>query len=65
LLGSMTDLRAIFENCFTIKPSTRSVNQVWADKSKQFQLDYSYFLPKAYKPQVPSRTVFLLPGIAN
>jgi hypothetical protein len=63
-LGSMPDLRAVFENCFLLKPPTVSLGQLRADKTEgnSGPVDFSFYLPKTYKPQVPARTILLLPG---
>ncbi|MCA8974308.1 MAG: hypothetical protein KDC98_06275 [Planctomycetes bacterium] len=66
LLASMPDLLAIYENCFAVgKPphnpgTVRAGDKVELDESMKF--DFSYFLPKKYKPKVPMRTVLMLPG---
>jgi hypothetical protein len=65
LLASMPDLRGIFENCFLLKPPAKTLGQLWSEKSKQTQLEHSYFLPKSYKPTLPHPAVWVLPGRAG
>jgi len=65
LLSSMADLRAIYDNCFVIKPPTVSLGTVHKDTLKHNETtnyDYSIYLPKTYKADKPWRTVLLLPG---
>lgn len=62
VLGSMADLRAIFEGCFLVKPPTVSLGQLRHETIKEEQLAYSFFLPKAYKATTPCRTIVLVPG---
>lgn len=65
LLGSMPDLREIFFNCFEIKAPK---NQPGTARKEQFdfggdlKFDYSYLLPKGYKPAVPMPCIVMLPG---
>jgi hypothetical protein len=62
LMASMPDLRGVFENCFLLKPPAKTVGTLWSDKSKLSQMEYSYFLPKSYKPNVPCIALWVLPG---
>jgi len=62
LLGSPADLRAIFENCFLLKPSPISLGNLRKETVKEEGLEYAYFLPKSYKEKVPTRTLIVLPG---
>lgn len=64
LMGSMVDLRGVFENCFLLKQPSISLGQLRPEKNKQAQLDYSFFLPKTYKATTPHRTIWVLPGTA-
>lgn len=65
VMASMADLRGVFENCFLLKPPAKTVNTLWNEKSKLFQLEYSYYLPKTYKPSVPHLAMWVLPGRAS
>jgi len=62
LLGSMADLRVIFDNCFEIDRPSFSLGQLRKETAKDDGVEYSFLLPKTYKPDVPARTVILLPG---
>jgi len=65
LLASMPDLRAIFDNCFTIKPPTVSLGTVHKQTLKYDEttsFDYTIYLPKNYKADKPWRTMLVLPG---
>ncbi|MFY9342830.1 MAG: hypothetical protein WAT39_10095 [Planctomycetota bacterium] len=62
VLGSMIDLRAVFENCFLVKQPSISLGQLRAEAIKEEQLNYSFFLPKTYKAATPHRTLLLVPG---
>lgn len=62
VLGSMADLRAIFENCFTVKPPTVSLGSLRKESIKDLDVEYYYYLPKTYKAEKPTRTVVMLPG---
>lgn len=62
LLGSMADLRPIFENCFTVKPATVSFGNLRKESIKDLGLDYYFYLPKTYKADKPTRTVMVMPG---
>jgi hypothetical protein len=62
LFGSMVDLRAVFENCFTLDTPTISLGQLRPEKIKGTTQDYSFYLPKSYKSAIPTRTVWVLPG---
>jgi hypothetical protein len=62
VMASMPDLRGIFENCFLLKPPTKTLGQLWNEKHKQSQLEYSWYLPKTYKPNVPHAAIWALPG---
>lgn len=64
-LASMVDLRAVFENCFSLKPPTISLGQLRAEKTKGSDLEYSFYLPKNYKATSPSRTIWVLPGTTD
>jgi hypothetical protein len=65
LLASPADLRAIFENCFLVKPPSFSLGQLRKETIKEEGLDYSFYLPKAYKVDKALRTVLVLPGVAD
>jgi len=65
LMGSMADLRAVFENCFLLKQPSISLGQLRAEKNKTTQIEYSFFLPKNYKSTTPSRAIWVLPGTAS
>ncbi len=65
LLGSMADLRAIFENCFALKRPSFSLGQLRKEGIKEDGSEYSFFLPKAYDVDKPMRTVIVLPGTAT
>lgn len=65
VMGSMADLRAIFENCFTMKQPSVTLGQLRPEKHKASGLDYHVYLPKAYKAATPHRTVLVLPGTAT
>jgi hypothetical protein len=65
LLGSMADMRAIFSNCFQLKPPAKSLGNLFAERNKDEQVDYSFFLPKTYKPTTPTRTIWVVPGTAT
>jgi hypothetical protein len=62
VLGSMADLRAIFDNCFLLKQPTISLGQLRPETIKEHQLSYHFFLPKTYKATVPCRTLLVVPG---
>jgi hypothetical protein len=65
LLSSMADLRAIYDNCFVVKPVTFSLATLRKDTVKvsdTVSYDYSIYLPKTYKADKPWRTVLVLPG---
>lgn len=61
LIASMADMRAIFANCFTVKapPYTGSFRE---QEVKGEGAKYGLYIPKAYKPETPVRTVVVLPG---
>lgn len=60
LMKSFVDLQAIFENCFTYpRASAASIRK---ENAKDGLPAYSYAIPKSYKPDVPTRTVLMLPG---
>ena len=63
LLGSVADLRAIYENCFLLERPEFSLGQL-REKAAKADPDYSFFLPKTYKADKPMRTVIVLPGTA-
>ena len=65
LVGSMADMRAIFANCFPMKKPAFSTGQLRAEKIKEEGTEYSFFLPKAYVPEKPHRTVLAIPGTAT
>jgi hypothetical protein len=65
VMASMPDLRAVFENCFLLKPPAKTIGTLWNEKSKQSQVEYCYVLPKSYKPNVPQLAIWLLPGRAG
>ena len=65
LLGSMADLRAVFSNCFQVERPSFSLGQLRKEESKQDGVEFSFFLPKSYKPDTPSRTVITLPGTVS
>ncbi|MCA8948540.1 MAG: hypothetical protein KDE27_03510 [Planctomycetes bacterium] len=64
LLASMPDLRAIYQNCFTLErprnaPGTPRKYEV---ELRDGKAEYVLLLPKKYKPDAPMRTVIVLPG---
>jgi hypothetical protein len=61
-LGSMADLRGIFENCFVRKAPAKSLGQLWTDKSKEGGFDFGWYLPKNYKHTAPTRTIWTVTG---
>ncbi|MFN7669981.1 MAG: hypothetical protein ACK5S5_06005 [Planctomycetota bacterium] len=65
VLASMPDIRGIFENCFLLKAPSKTVGTLWNEKSKLTQMEYSYYLPKTYKANVPHLSMWLLPGRAT
>ncbi len=65
LLASPVDLRAIYENCFLLKPSPVAAGSLRKETIKEEGLEYWYYLPKAYKEKVPSRTLIVLPGTSG
>jgi hypothetical protein len=65
LLGSMADLRAVFENCFELGRPSFSLGQLRKETAKEDGVDYRFFLPKTYKPDTPCRTLVVLPGTAG
>jgi hypothetical protein len=62
VLGSMTDLRAVFDNCFLLKQPSISLGQLRPETIKEDQLSYHFYLPKTYRAPVPCRTLVVLPG---
>ena len=68
LLGSMADLRAIYENCFLLERPEFSPGNLRSEKikadNKADATEFSFFLPKTYKADKPMRTVIVLPGTA-
>lgn len=64
LLGSMPDMRAVFYNCFTIKRPSFSLGQLRKAVNKEDNVEYSFWVPKNYKPEAPMPTVLVLPGAA-
>ncbi|MBX3464119.1 MAG: hypothetical protein KF830_13175 [Planctomycetes bacterium] len=64
LMASMADLRAVFENCFELEKPSFSLGQLRKETAKEDGVDYSFFLPKGYKPDVPCRTLVMIPGTA-
>ena len=62
LLASMADLRAVFDNCFQLKPAAVPLAALRKETLKDDGLDYSFYLPKAYKADKPHRTVLVVPG---
>ena len=64
LLASMADLRAIYENCFSLDRPEFTLGNLRAEKVKADGSEYSFFLPKTYKADKPMRTVIVLPGTA-
>ena len=65
LLASMPDLRAIYENCFKVGKAPGSpgtVRKGGSVESDDRKYEYSYYLPKKYKPTTPCPTVLMLPG---
>jgi hypothetical protein len=62
LMASMADLRAVFDNCFEIERPSFSLGQLRKGTAKEDGVDFSFLLPKSYKPDAPARTVLLLPG---
>ncbi|MBL9079004.1 MAG: hypothetical protein JNL08_15985 [Planctomycetes bacterium] len=65
LLGSMADLRAVFENCFELPRPSFSLGQLRKETAKEDGVDYSFYLPKGYKPETSLRTFVVLPGTAG
>ena len=65
LMGSMADLRAVFDNCFELERPGFALGQLRKDTAKEDGVDYSFWLPKTYKPEVPCRTFVVLPGTAT
>ncbi len=64
VLGSMPDLRAVFENCFLVKQPSISLGQLRIEKTKGSGVDYGFFLPKGYKAATTYRTIWSVPGTA-
>lgn len=64
LLGSMADLRAIFDNCFELKRPAFPPGQLRKEQAKEDDVDYSFYLPKAYRAEKPCTTLVMLPGLA-
>lgn len=62
LMGSMGDLRAIFDNCFLHKRPSFSYGQLRRETSKEDGSEFSFFLPKSYNPDKPTRTIIVVPG---
>lgn len=62
LVGSMPDMRAIFQNCFQLTAPGFSTGQLRKETNKVDATEYSFFLPKAYRAEKPHPTVVLLPG---
>ncbi|MCA8964135.1 MAG: hypothetical protein H6838_17100 [Planctomycetes bacterium] len=62
LLGSMPDMRAVFDNCFTVKRPSFSLNQLRKGVNKEDGVEFSFWVPKSYKPENPMATVIALPG---
>jgi hypothetical protein len=58
----MSDLRAIFENCFLRKRPAKSHGSLWTDKAEMGNQAFGYYLPKSYKESVPHRTIVVVPG---
>jgi hypothetical protein len=59
----MVDLRAVFYNCFERERPKHGFGQLYPRKIQEEQLDYSFFLPKSYKPEQPLTTLIVLPGL--
>lgn len=66
LLGSMTDLRAIFYNCFARERPKHSLATLYQRQIKLegIVIDYSFWVPKKYKPEDPVPLLEVLPGLA-
>jgi hypothetical protein len=64
LLASPTDLRAIYDNCFVVPPPKASLGTFRKEKDRETGIEYSFYLPKNYKADKPSRCVLVLPGTA-
>lgn len=62
LLASSADLRAVFENCFLIKPPAAPLTALRKESVKGEAVDYSFWLPKSYTKDKPTRTVLVVPG---
>lgn len=62
LMSSMADLRAIYDNCFALEKPSFSLGQLRKDAVKEDDVEFSFLLPKIYKPDTPTRTVVVLPG---
>ena len=64
IIGSMPDLRAMFEGCFLVKaPPSGSVAALKKMTTKD-GLDFSMHLPKPYRADKPWRTIIVVPGTA-
>jgi hypothetical protein len=61
LIASMADLQAIFANCFEYE--SRGALTIRKVDAKEGFPAYSLSVPKAYKPDTPTRTILLLPGM--
>lgn len=62
LLGSMADLRAIYDGCFPATASKLQPGSVRKEKDKERGLEYLVAVPKQWKLQKPVRTILALPG---
>lgn len=62
LVGSMLDLRPIFNNCFVLKRPSYSFGQLRKSVNKEDNVEFSCWVPKNYKPEVPMPTILVLPG---
>lgn len=62
LLGSMADLRAVFYNCFTLKKPSYTFGQLRKGVNKEDGVEFSFWVPKSYRPDTPVPTVLVLPG---
>lgn len=62
LVGSMADLRALYDNCFAVPAPKFTPGTLRKEKVKDSALEYTLFLPKTYKADKPMRTILVLPG---
>jgi len=65
LLASPADLRAIYDNCFVVPSPKASLGTFRKDKDRDSGIEFSFYLPKSYKADKPSRCVLVLPGTVS